>query len=217
MEQIFFAILIGVVALLRLVMQAAEKKRNAEAAKRAAPKLPQANAPVPRAPAQSEEERVRRFMEALGVPTTNAPAPRAPRRVVVPKSTERPKRKIMPIDPFPAPRSNFPTPPIEAPPPVVIAAPPPPLPPVVAARPPRSSSAAPAFNVTDIQWGSEQASQPDAVSAGAGVVRQQVVGAEQSWAARLVSAQGARDAIVLREIFGPPRSLRPFDLTEIAP
>jgi len=40
------------------------------------------------------------------------------------------------------------------------------------------------------------------------------VAAQQSLSARLRSPDGLRDAIVLREIFGPPRSLQPFDIVE---
>src|SRR3982751_5638924 len=116
MEQILFAALVLVVGLIRVIMNVAEKKRNAQAAKGAAPQPQQANAPVQRAPADSEEERIRRFMEALGVPT-NTPPPKAPRRVVTPKAAAPPRRKIMPVDPFPAPRAELPSPP-----PVVVAA-----------------------------------------------------------------------------------------------
>jgi hypothetical protein len=39
-----------------------------------------------------------------------------------------------------------------------------------------------------------------------------VIRADQStFAARLATKQNLRDAIVLREIFGPPRSLQPVD------
>src|SRR3954471_20243714 len=110
MEQILFAALVLVVGLIRVIMNVAEKKRNEQAAKRAASQPQQPNAPVQRAPANSEEERIRRFMEALGVPT-NVPPPKAPRRVVTPKATTPPRPKIMPVDPFPAPRVNLPSPP----------------------------------------------------------------------------------------------------------
>nr|MDQ3315335.1 hypothetical protein [Verrucomicrobiota bacterium] len=74
MENIFFLVLVAVVGLLRWAMQAAETKRNAEAQKRS--DTPPPNAPIVRAPVQSEEERVRKFFEALGVPSTSAPPPR---------------------------------------------------------------------------------------------------------------------------------------------
>ncbi|MDQ6860469.1 MAG: hypothetical protein M3032_04845, partial [Verrucomicrobiota bacterium] len=102
MEQIFFVVLVGIVALLRFVMQRAEQKRNREAARRVSP-TSQPNAPVPRAGAESEEERIRRFMEALGVPAPNAPPPKTPPPRVMPK-TARPPKKILPVDPFPTPR-----------------------------------------------------------------------------------------------------------------
>src|SRR5947209_403504 len=149
MEQILFAALVLVVGLLRVIMNVAEKKRNAEAAKRAAPQPQLPNAPVQRAPADSEEERIRRFMEALGVPT-NLPPAKAPRRVVVPKPAAPPRRKIMPVDPFPAPRVK-----LAPPPPVVVEAPAPSITPPVAPTITTTTVATtvPAFEVAEVEWG----------------------------------------------------------------
>src|SRR4051812_10769490 len=102
MENIFFLVLVAVVGLLRLVMHAAEKKRNSEATKRST--APSPNAPPSRAPVQSEEERIRKFFEALGVPTSANPPPKVQPRPVTPKPS-RPKRPILPVDPFPRPRT----------------------------------------------------------------------------------------------------------------
>jgi hypothetical protein len=220
MEQIFFLVLLAVVGLVRWILQAAEEKRNAEAAKRAVQKQP--NAPIERAPAQSEEERVRRFMEALGVPPTTTPAaPKsAPPPMQPPKAPER-KRKFLPVDPFPIPRTRLPDRPIAtAPPPVSVLPAPipaalPPHAPVsttsvtnpVLATSPRTASE---FEVAEIDWQAENAAASSATAAGA-LVRQDVVGADRSWAARLATPESLRDAIVLREIFGAPRSLQALD------
>src|SRR3954451_15875073 len=99
MENIFFLVLVAVVGLLRFIMQVAEKKRNAEAEKRS-------GVPPSRAPAQTEEERIRKFFEALGVPTSADPPPKVQPRQV-PK-TPRAKRPILPVDPFPQPRTLLP-------------------------------------------------------------------------------------------------------------
>src|SRR4051794_1220030 len=112
MENIFFLVLVALVGLLRFIMQIAEKKRNAEAEKRSG--TPATNAPPSRAPAQTEEERIRKFFEALGVPTTAAPPPKVQPRQVTPKKP-RAKRPILPVDPFPQPRTLLP-PVVQAPP-----------------------------------------------------------------------------------------------------
>ncbi len=205
MEQLIFLAFLGLIGLVKLFLQAAEKKRNAEAA-RQAPDAARPNAPVQRAPAQTEEERVRRFMEALGVPTSTAPTPKAPPRTVQPRKPLQ--RKIQPVDSFPAPRASTFTKPPVAPtlPPVTVPAPGPPIP-VLA--PPRSATptrAASTFEVADVSWKTEEAPTGDLAT------RPAVAAADQSWSARLAQPRALRDAIILREIFGPPRSLQPVDL-----
>ncbi len=112
MEQIFFLVLIAVVGLARWLLQAAENRKNTEAEKQSSASAD--STPPGRAPAQSEEERVRRFFEALGVPTTGSPPPRVQPRQVTPR---KPKAKptIAPIDPFPMPRTGGLPPPLVAP------------------------------------------------------------------------------------------------------
>ncbi|MGI8438552.1 MAG: hypothetical protein ACR2NX_16900 [Chthoniobacterales bacterium] len=198
MENYFFLLLIAVVGAFRLFAQIAEKKRNADAERRSV--TPPSSAPPPRSnDAQTEEERVRKFFEALGVPASNAPAPKVePRRVVTPKA---PPKKFMPIDPFPVPRGSVMAP---LPPPVVSA--PPPIPsamaPATTARPkeivpPIPQPAAMMSQNFEVQsLGESDAAGPSLPG--------------NSFAARLVNPQGLRDAMVLREIFGPPRSQQPF-------
>ncbi|HEY0370235.1 MAG TPA: hypothetical protein VGC85_11605 [Chthoniobacterales bacterium] len=210
MEQIVFVILVAAVALLRFAMQAAEKKRNAEAARGGAAKPQQANAPVQRAPSETEEERVRRLMEALGMPT-NTPPPREPRRVIVPKTERAPRRKIMPVDPFPAGRTGVPPNPVASLPPVVVAAPVLSPPRAITTPAQTSVTAAPTaqvFEVHDLNWPSEGATSPP-TSTRSALVTQDVFPAPQSWATRLATPESLRDAVVIREIFGPPRSLQP--------
>ena len=234
MEQLLFLALLGVVGLLRWFSQMAEERRNREAEKRT--DAPPSNAPVPRAPAETEEERIRRFMEALGVPTSNAPIPKVGPKVEAPKpppAAAPPKRASMPIDPFPKPRGNFPIPPVVvAPPPMprqpAPAAPPPLVPPRPSAAPPlptrettvfaeapRQTSVrdrhAAEFEVHDIAAGAYDVAEPR----GAGGTREaaRATAPLSGMAARLATRDGLRDAIVLREIFGPPRSMQPLDLT----
>ena len=195
MENIFFLLLVAVVGLLRWLSQAAENKRNAEAEKRGA--TPTSAVPAPRSAPQTEEERVRKFFEALGVPTSNAPLPRVQPRQVAPKPADR---KFMPVDPFPVPRGRV----SPLPPPVAIT--PPPLPvvsvPVASASQARvlglpKSMVTSEFDVQEL-GAADQVKPNTAVSA---------------LLARLATAEGLRDAIILREIFGPPRSMQPLART----
>ena len=226
MEQIFFLVLLALVGLVRWLVQAAEERKNAEAAKRAGQKE-QPNAPVERAPAQSEEERIRRFMEALGVPTTAAPppVPKVLPRTAEPKQQPRePKRKVMPVDPFPVPRTRRAEPPpvVVVPPPVVVAPRPLPVDSAPAAPAPRTTvvpapvvatvqRAAPEFEVAEIDWQSEDPSLTGLVTSAVGAVRQDVVAADRGWATRLATPESLRDAIVLREVFGPPLGMQLSD------
>ena len=232
MENLFFLALLAVVGLLRWLSQMAEEKKNREAAKRAQPPAP--NAPIPRAPVDSEEERIRKFMEALGVPTTTA-RPEIPPRDTPAPPPEAPPRKppLMPIDPFPKPGPFFPRPPAPAPsggpvapPPLIPPAPtpvptrtgvePPPLPshaPTISAPPPRRKPAVrravsepDAYAIHD-EIGYEDPARTEAAPPAAGAAL-----SSATLVARLATRQGLRDAIVLREIFGPPRSMQPLEL-----
>jgi hypothetical protein len=204
MENIFFLILVAVVALLRWVSQAAERKRNAEAEKQSGSSPAQETAvPAPRGAPQTEEERIRKFLEALGVPAS-APPPKMQPRQTTPKAAPF-GRTIRPIDPFPSPRGRG----GEIPSPVPSA--PPPLPAVAASTPavaplptlettmlrqtPTRSRTAPEFEVQDV---------------GSGSVSGKLVPA--TLAAQLTTRSGLRDVVVLREIFGPPRSMQALDL-----
>lgn len=143
---------------------------------------------------RTEEEKVRRFMEALGQPTTSDPA-KVRRRSVVPKRMAAPRRPPGPLLP------PLVTRPAAAPPPTAIA--PPPSVPQLAPVMPVTVRPAPAALYEVSSVGPEVDARPAADEV--------VVPAKTGLAARLANAQGARDAIVLREIFGPPRGLQTSD------
>jgi len=136
---------------------------------------------------QTEEERIRRFLEALGQPKGSAPPQKVARRQIGPL-----------VNPNLPPLTT-------APPPL-----PPPLPAAVtqaaAAKPKRIFTPAAvqetSFEVRDIalQTSGELPVEIRRSAAPPPELR--------SW---LASPQGLRNAVVLREIFGPPRSLQPFD------
>ena len=182
-DNLFFILLIAVVAFLRWLSQKAQDGSNSS------PPPSATKRPIQRGEAQSEEERVRRFMEALGQPTTSRPPPK-----VTPKRSLLPEGR--PVDPWLPPLTTAPPPP-PAPPPV----------PVPSASPRRveprilkpTMEQAPAFEVRKSGVQLEGLAALD--RAAPSIDRRGLV-------ERLATSQGLRDAIVLREIFGPPRSLQ---------
>jgi hypothetical protein len=149
---------------------------------------PPPNRPITRGgETQTDEERVRRFLEALGQPPgTTPPKVVTQRRVVQPKI-------------FP----NLPPLKTKPPPLPEVVVPPPPLPfetrSVTSVK--RSEAS---FEVHDVarQVASEPA--PDTRRAAIPRLDSRI---------KLGTPQDLRTAIVLREIFGPPRSLQQFDLS----
>ena len=181
-----FLLLLVFVALVRWLVAKAKSQ----------PQTPQ-NPPAPPTPSrpisrggetQTEEERVRKFLEALGQPPGTTPPKVVPRRAAQPKIFP----KLPPLKTKPPPL------------PEVAAAPPPP--PFETARVMPMSARDAGFEVREVarQISSEPA--PQTRSAPKTRFDPRV---------KLGSPQDLRTAIVLREIFGPPRSLQPFDLNSV--
>lgn len=145
-----------------------------------------------RAPAQSDEERVRSLMEALGNPVGSKPPPKVTPRPVQPTltaSAEPPggeaQRQIK------QPRKSIWTGPL---PPLTTTPPPPP--------PPR--------RVIVPQSVAGTATPPVRVAAAA--PRTQPIAQREFDLQALLGSPGAtRNAVVLREVLGPPRSVQPLD------
>jgi hypothetical protein len=141
---------------------------------------------------QSEEERIRRFLEALGQPKGSAPPPKVtPRR-----------RRIDPTIFSPLPPLTTAPPPLPEPPGAVPAMPPP-LPPEYSATSLATASERD-FAVRDVARQTSSEPAPEVRRAAASPFAARI---------KLGTPQDLRTAIVLREIFGPPRSLQPLDLT----
>ena len=138
---------------------------------------------------ETDEQRIRKFLEALGQPTTSKPpAPVAPR-----PTYQRPV--VLPqVGPMKSPLPPLKTRPPESEPDwrlpreIVREGPPPPEPvPVI------KTTAAEAYAIS-----AQSIAKP--------------ADAKIDVATLLRSTSGLRNAIILREIFGPPRSLQPLDL-----
>jgi hypothetical protein len=177
-------IIVVVAALLRWLSQKSEAgKQDTER-----PNVP--GQPIPRGgESQTEEERIRRFLEALGQPAGSMPPPK-----VAPKRETQPRifPKLPPLIAVPPPLPTSPTPTAQAP-----------QSPLIQRR---------VFTPAVVQEGDfevhdigPQASR-DLVSGGRPTAAEQ-----RGFMLKLASTQDLRSAIVLREVFGPPRSLQPLD------
>jgi len=160
-------------------------------------------------PDETDEQRIRKFLEALGQPTTSKPpAPVAPR-----PTYQRPT--VLPHVPPPL---RSPLPPLTTRPPdlpreIKL---PGQIPPTREARSfqPRVAEA-PAF---EVQQGLAPLESPPVITTAAEAYaianqpKSKSTEAKIDFATMLRSTSGLRNAIILREIFGPPRSLQPLDL-----
>ena len=208
LENLLFLLLLVLAGLFQLLGRAARKANGEEeeSTPRPAPRMPK---PIPRAPAQSDEERIRKFLEALGQPPASTPPP-----PIVPR-TNIPPRPLAPVQP-PIPRAwkvireerrkRY-----------VVLRESPPQGTVTSVEKifPPATTGAPAFEVHE---GPLPVEPPpiikSPVEAYAAATRPIAKGAELKTdiATLLASKSGLRDAIILREIFGSPRSLQPLDL-----
>src|SRR5437016_82460 len=79
LENLLFLLLLVVAGLFQLLGRAA-RKGSADEEKPISTPLPKARKPIPRAPVESDQERIRKFLEALGhPPASSPPSPVAPR------------------------------------------------------------------------------------------------------------------------------------------
>lgn len=195
LDNLIFILLIAMAALFRVLMsKARDSSRKPPPRSTSLPRTIQ-----PRSSSESDQERIRRFLEALGQPTSSTPpAPIAPRPTYQ-------KPIVLPhVGPF-----QSPLPPLTTRPPNLPGEMPPLLPrqvspvksppasvPAVAAPPVFEvhTSVAAAGDTTPVQRTLEPAKSP--------VDLFNLFG----------SPSALRNAIILREIFGPPRSLQRFDL-----
>jgi len=207
-ENILFILLIVVAFLFQALARAVSKAKKDQTTPGSTPER-RMSKPIPHAPTESDAERIRKFLEALGQPPTSRPPP-----PVVPR-TDVPPRPLAPVKPPIAriweltreelrkrevivresPQSEGLRPPEKI-------------------IPPKLTSA-PAFEVHE---GSLPLEPPPIiktpVEAYAAATRPVAKAAESKTdiAILLASTSGLRNAIILREIFGPPRSLQPLDL-----
>ena len=199
LDNLLFILLIAMAALFRLLAsKAGESKKGAQKTDQRSTVTPQVSEPIRRAPRETDAERIRRFLEALGQPATSAPPP-----PIVPR-TNIPPPPLAPIQPppgpFSMPRGRFTSEERRKRR-------------VILHETPRVTS--PVFEVQERHVQIEPPSDiKSPVKTAASDTRQKAGTAPigTDIAALLQSSAGLRNAIILREILGAPRSLQSFDL-----
>ena len=215
LDNLLFFLLIAVAALFQLLSKAISKAGKSDSNETSSLPKPQIPRSIQRAPRESDADRIRKFLEALGQPPTSTPPP-----PVAPR-TDVPPRPLAPVQPPPvipgrwrlpqeqrekpdvSQRESFP---LEQPSRLQQIVPPPEPPP-----------AAPAFEVHEAL--AVELQQPPTIRppveayAGPkafGVAKR--ADSKMDIATLLASKSSLRELILLREILGPPRGLQAFDL-----
>lgn len=178
-DTIIFLVLAGLALLFRWLTNLASAREND--AEESPPN--EQRQPPRRHPAQSEEERVRKFLEALGVPSGQEPPPPPPPR---PTRTPKVRRGLGP-----------PLPPITSVPPEPV---------VLEAGPPPAVDSPPPLPATPL---SVPVTSLPPISARKPLVPRAVPAASVS---KMLRTRGSiRQAIILREVLGPPRGVQALE------
>lgn len=207
-DNLLVLLFFGVAILFQLLSAAAAKKRKQQRGDPRRRSTSQTSRPLTTEVDQSDEDRIRKFLEALGQPTTSQPPPPAAPRPTIQKPivVERKEPEVLrkrwvgpnlpPLTTRPADLSPETTPPL----------------PVIPKREARSVrtkvAATPTF---EVQAGVSPLEPTTGFEAKTAAVTQ-LTAEPRDLATMLRSTSGLRDAIILREIFGPPRSMQPLDL-----
>ena len=215
LDNLLFFLLIAVAALFQLLSKTISKARKSDSNETSSSPRPQTPRPIQRAPRESDADRIRKFLEALGQPPSSTPpSPVLPR-------TNIPPRPLAPVQPPPVLPGMWRLPRERAEKPDVSQTESAPLeqsgglqqivPPVVPA------SAAATF---EVQWAFPvEPQQPSIIKtavesyATASQVVAKRAGSKRDIATLLASKSSLREAILIREILGPPRGLQALDAT----
>jgi hypothetical protein len=206
LENLLFLLLLVVAGLFQLLGRAARKASTEDEAKPTSKPPFRMPKPIPRAPVESDEERIRKFLEALGQP----PASRPPPPVVA--RTDIPPRPLAPVQP---PTAHLPSPwrvtREERRKRRVILRESPPLSTETRTEEivTREIASAQVFEIHEGPLPVEPppVTPPEAyATATRGVAKGEEL--ERHVPRLLVSTAGLREAIILREILGPPRGMR---------
>jgi hypothetical protein len=215
LDNLLFLLLIAVAVLFQLLSKAVSKAGKSDSNETSSAPRPQTPRPIQRGPRESDADRIRKFLEALGQPPSSSPPP-----PVAPR-TDIPPRRVAPVQPPPVipdiwrlPREHQQKPDVtqrESLPPEershVQEIVPPPVP----------APTMPAFEVHEAL--PVELQQPQIIETAAdiyaapkafGVAKR--ADFKTDITSLLISRSGLREAILLREILGPPRGLQALDL-----
>src|SRR6202011_5364522 len=181
LDNILFLLFVAVAILFLLLIRAATKSGRRPGSD------PQRRSSSPRPPRrETEEDRIRKFLEALGQPTTSRPPPPVLQRPTYQKPIVLPRTEQKPIA-----RTTFsPLPPLTTRPPDL------PIETQLPYQPPPPPSEL--IGETEVKAPLEPTAPPISKTE-----------SRSDIATLLRTTSGLRQAILLREIFGPPRSLQP--------
>jgi hypothetical protein len=203
-DNFLFLLLVVVAVLFQFLAKMAGKKSKDQTKRTSTPRTP---APLQRAPTESDEDRIRKLLEALGQPPTSRPPP-----PVVPR-TNIPPRPLAPVQPPMSPFSQLrrekprkrEATPKEIPPPRLVTGE------EEIASP--SVTGAPAFGVHERPLPMAPAPTFKAPAEPYAAATRAIAKEERraDIATLLASTSRLRDAVILREILGPPRGLRVVD------
>ena len=211
-QNIIFIIIAAIIGISRLVSRISEGSRKQSQRRRQPPQRPPPQPQIPRAiqrtRPKTDEERVREFLEALGQPAGAAPPSKAQPRTQIPSRPLAPVQPPASMRPFGKP--EFRTWREQAKEIVVLQQPtkiaPPEIKPVIV------PSVVPAEASEPGAWIAQERAQTGAATkvAIARTDDQPSVraSADAIWKRTLRSPDAVRTAIVLREIFGPPRGVQ---------
>jgi hypothetical protein len=211
-QNIIFIIIAAIIGISRLVSRISEESKKQAQRRRQPPQppppQPAMQQPIQRTRPKTDEERVREFLEALGQPAGAAPPPKIQRRTQIPPRPLAPVQPPASMRPFGKP--EFRTWREQAKEIVVLQQPtkvaPPEIKRVVV------PSVVPAEANEPGTWIAQEQAQTGAATkmALARTDDQPSVRASAAaiWKQTLRSSDGVRTAIVLREIFGPPRGVQ---------
>ena len=215
LDNLLFFLLIAVAALFQLLSKTISKAKKSDSNETSSSPEPQTPRPIQPAPRESDADRIRKFLEALGQPPSSTPP-----QPVLPR-TNIPPRPLAPVQPPPAlprvwrsPRERAQKPdvseresrPYEQPSHLQEIAPPRVTAPVTAT-----------FEVHEALPVEPQQSPIINTAVESDATASQVVakraGSKRDIATLLGSKSSLREAILIREILGPPRGLQALDAT----
>jgi hypothetical protein len=196
LENLLFLLLLVVAGLFQLLGRAA-RKAGTDETKRTSEPPPRMPKAVPRAPEGSDEERVRKFLEALGQPPASRPPPPVAQRPTYRKPLVLPPPLGSPLPPLLTRSPDLPQE-IQIPVPSPSAQPQQTHQPVGEVMFAVHETGAPLEPISGLNRATVDRTQPQIAASARNI----------DVAALLRSPRGLRGAVIVREILGPPRALR---------